>query len=115
MLKDRYMRLSEAGAQYQNSSVIDVQAFDKTTPILVTSVMGSSSTNPIVEKTMISWSKVIGTPLKEEIPLSYGTTTFRSFTRADQPVAKISPIEDNMIIDFQFHMYFVMKDIKAAE
>jgi hypothetical protein len=58
---------------------------------------------------------VIGTPLKEEIPLSYGTTTFRSFTRADQPVAKITPIEDDMIIEFQFHMYFVMKDIKAAE
>jgi hypothetical protein len=48
------MRLSEAGAQYQNSSDVDVQTFDKTTPILVTSVMGSSSTNPIVEKTQIS-------------------------------------------------------------
>jgi len=114
LIQARYLKLSEVGVRYQKSSVNNISHFDKLSPISVTSTFGSSQTNPIVERTQISWSKVIGTPLTEEIPLEYSTTTFRSFKRADQPTAEIHPIEDESIIEFQFHMFFVNKDIKAA-
>ena len=114
LVKDRFTNLSTTGAAYLKSSTSEIEAYDKVTPITVTSTFGSSQTNPIVEKTVISWSKVIGTDLKEEIPLDYGTSTFRSFKRSHQPFAELSPIDDNLIIEFSFEHHFMMMDVKAS-
>jgi hypothetical protein len=48
------MKLSEAGEKYQDSSVSDVSLYDQNAPITVSSIFGSSQTNPIIEKVLIS-------------------------------------------------------------
>lgn len=93
----RQQRISQSISKYSYFAKSEIDTFDKKEPILVKSTYGSSQTNPMEEITTISWSKIIGTSLKEDIPLDYSTTTFRSFKRAHQPTLELDPVPFDLL------------------